>query len=424
MKRTGMKCGSAGKGIAGSLLALTLAAGTVAAGTIVTLPGAAMAQASGDTVKLGVLTDMTSIFSEGVGPGSVIAAQMAVDDFGGTVLGRPVTVVAGDHQNKPDIGATMARSWYEREGVDAILDVPVSSIALAVQKIAEEQDRILLLSGAGASDITGPACSNNTAQWTYNTYALSTVAGKAMVKRGDNSWFFLTADYAFGQALERDATAAMTAAGGTVVGHVRHPINTADFASFLLQAQGSKAKVVALANAGGDTQAAIKQAAEFGLQAGGQTLLALLLNLRDVHGLGLNAAQGMILTTGFYWDRDEESRAFARRFLERAGKMPTMHQAGVYSAATHYLKAVKAAGTDSAKAVMDRMREMPVTDAFARNGRLRADGQMVHDFYLAQVKTPAESKGEWDLYKILETVPGDQAFQTLEQGKCPRVAKN
>jgi len=382
----------------------------------------AHAQISGDVVKLGVLTDMASIFADGVGKGSVSAAQMAVEDFGGKVLGKPVQVIFADHQNKPDTGSSLARSWLDQDQVDVILDVPVSSVALAVQKLAQERNRVVLLSGAGSSDLTGSACSPTSIQWTYNTYALASVAGKAMVSRGYDSWFFITADYAFGHALERDASDAMKAAGGKVLGQVRHPINSADFASYLLQAQASKAKVVALANAGGDTQTAIKQAAEFGLQQSGQTMLALLLNIRDVHGLGLNSAQGMILATGFYWDLNDKTRVFANRFLAKEKKMPTMYQAGVYSAAMHYLKAVEAAGTDEAKSVVAKMREIPVDDFFAR-GRVREDGQLIHEFYLAQVKTPAESKGEWDLYKILATVPGDQAFQPIEQSKCPHVAK-
>jgi branched-chain amino acid transport system substrate-binding protein len=388
---------------------------------MLSLSSVTQAQVSNDTVKLGVLTDMSGIFADGVGQGSVVAAQMAAEDFGGKVLGKPIEVIFADHQNKPDTGAGIARSWFDRDGVDAILDIPVSSVALAVQKLAEDKNRVVLLSGAGASDLTGAACTSTTLQWTYNTYALSSVAGKAVVARGDDSWFFVTADYSFGKSLEQDATAAVKGAGGKVLGEVRHPINSSDLSSFLVQAQSSKAKVIALANAGGDTQTAIKQAAEFGIQQSGQKLVALLLNLMDVHSLGLPAAKGMILSTAFYWDLDDQTRAFANRFLAKHKRMPTMYQAGVYSAATHYLKAIQAVGTDEAKAVVAKMREMPVNDFFGRGGQVREDGQLIHDFYLAQVKSPAESKGEWDLYNILATVPGDQAFQPLQQSKCPRV---
>jgi branched-chain amino acid transport system substrate-binding protein len=301
--------------------------------------------------------------------------------------------------------------------------VPTSSIALAVQKITQEKDKVFLMSGPGSSDLTGPACSPNGIHWTYDTYALSHVAGKAMVERGENSWFFITADYAFGHALERDASAVVTASGGKVLGAVRAPLNTADFSSFLLQAQASKAKVIGLANAGGDTQNAIKQAAEFGLQQSGQKLLALLFQITDTHSIGLAAAQGMILTEGFYWDLNDETRAFSKRYLAKAGHMPTMIQAGVYSAVTNYLKAIDATGTDVAKTVVAKMKATPINDFFARNGRIREDGRMVHDMYLVQVKTPAESKGEWDVYKILATIPGDQAYRPLAEGGCPLVKK-
>jgi branched-chain amino acid transport system substrate-binding protein len=395
----------------------------VAAATALLLPATAQAQISDGVVKLGVLTDMSSIFSDGTGRGSVVAAQMAVADFGGTVLGKPIEVIFADHQNKPDIGANIARRWYDEEKVDVILDVPVSSIALAVQQITRERNRVFLMSGPGSSDLTGPACSPNGIQWTYDTYALAHVAGKAMVARGDDTWFFITADYTFGRALERDASEVVTASGGKVLGGVRHPINTPDFSSFLQQAQASKAKVVALADSGGDTQTAIKQAAEFGLQQGGQKLLGLLFQITDVHSLGLQTAQGMILTDGFYWDLDDQTRAFSKRFLEKVNHMPTLIQAGIYSAVLHYLKAIQATGRDEAKTVIAKMREMPVNDVFAHNGRIREDGRMIHDMYLVQVKTPAESKSEWDVYKILATVPGDQAFRPLDQGACPLVAK-
>jgi branched-chain amino acid transport system substrate-binding protein len=376
---------------------------------------------SDDVVKIGVLNDMSSLYSDATGKGSLTAAQMAVTDFGGHVRAKPIEVIGADHQNKPDIGSTIARTWFDTDKVDVIVDVPTSSVALAVQHITREKNRVFLISGAGASDLTGPACSPNGIHWTYDTYALSTVAGNAMAARGEDTWFFVTADYAFGQSLERDAANVVKAAGGKVLGAVRAPLNTQDFSSFLLQAQASKAKVVALANAGGDTQNAIKQAYEFGLQRQGQKLLALLLNVTDAHSLGIGAAQGMIVTEGFYWDMDEASRAFSKRFFEKEGHMPSMIQAGVYSAVMHYLKAIDATGTDEAKAVVARMKATPINDFFARNGRIREDGRMIHDMYLVQVKSPAESKNEWDIYKVLATVPGDYAYRPLAQGGCPLI---
>jgi branched-chain amino acid transport system substrate-binding protein len=384
--------------------------------------GVGPARAGEKAVTLGVLNDMSSLYSDATGKGSLIAAQMAVEDFGGTVLGKPIVVLSADHQNKPDIGSNIANKWIDEDGVDAIVDVPTSSIALAVQEITKKKDRVFLMSGPGASDLTGPACSPTGVHYTYDTFALSNVAGKAMVERGDNTWFFITADYAFGHALERDATNIVQKAGGKVLGGVRVPLNTPDFSSYLLQAQASGAKVVALANAGGDTQTAIKQAAEFGLQKGGQKLLALLIQITDTHSLGLSTAQGMILTEGFYWDRDDETRAWSKRFQAKAGNMPTMIQAGVYSEVTQYLTAIKATGTDEAKAVVAKMRATPINDFFAKNGQIRTDGRMVHDMYLMQVKTPAESKGEWDLYKLITTVPGDQAYRPMKDGGCPLVA--
>jgi branched-chain amino acid transport system substrate-binding protein len=387
------------------------------------LPGAARAQISDDVVKLGVLTDMSSLYSDATGQGSLIAAQMAAADFGGKVKGKPIEVIGADHLNKPDVGANIARSWYDTDKVDAIVDVPTSSIALAVQQITREKDKVFLMSGPGASDLTGPACSPNGIHWTYDTYALAHVTGKALVDRGENSWFFITADYAFGHALERDTAEVVKTSGGKVLGAVRVPLNTADFSSFLLQAQGSKAKVVGLANAGGDTQTAIKQSAEFGLAQGGQKLAALLFQITDTHSLGLKTAQGLTITEGFYWDMDDQTRAWSKKFLEKAGHMPTMIQAGVYSAIMHYLKAIDAAGTDAAKPVIAKMKATPVNDFFAKNGKIREDGRMVHDMYLVQVKKPEESKGEWDVYKILATVPGDQAYRPLDQGGCPLVKK-
>ncbi len=385
---------------------------------------AAPAAAGEKAVTLGVLTDMSSLYSDATGKGSLIAAQMAVEDFGGKVLGKPIVVLSADHQNKPDVGSNITNKWIDEDGVDAIVDVPTSSIALAVQEITKKKDRVFLMSGPGASDLTGPACSPTGVHYTYDTYALSNVAGKAMVERGDNTWFFITADYAFGHALERDATDIVKKAGGKVLGGVRAPLNTADFSSYLLQAQASGAKVVALANAGGDTQTAIKQAAEFGLQKGGQKLLALLIQVTDTHSLGLATAQGMILTEGFYWDMNDETRAWSKRYQAKDGNMPTMIQAGVYSEVTQYLNAIKATGTDEAKAVVAKMRQTPIHDFFAKDGHIRADGRMVHDMYLMQVKTPAESKGEWDLYKLITTVPGDQAYRPMKDGGCPLVTQN
>jgi branched-chain amino acid transport system substrate-binding protein len=346
-----------------------------------------------------------------------------VADFGGQVKGKPIEVISGDHQNKPDIGSSLARDWYDTGKVDAIIDVPTSSVALAVQQITKEKDRVLILSGAGSSDLTGPACSPNGIHWTYDTYALSQVAGKAMVARGEDSWFFITADYAFGHALERDTAKVVKDAGGNVIGAVRAPLNTQDFSSFLVQAQTSKAKVVGLANAGSDTQNAIKQAAEFGLQKGGQKLVSLLFQITDAKSLGLEAAQGMLITEAFYWDMNDEARAFANRFMAKAGHMPTMIQAGLYSAVMHYLKAIDAAGTDEAKPVIAKMKATPINDFFAKNGRIREDGRMVHDMYLMQVKSPAASKAPWDVYQLLATVPGDQAYRPLAEGGCPLVKK-
>ena len=385
--------------------------------------GAAQAQISDDVVRIGVLSDMSSLYSDATGKGSLIAAQMAAADYGGKVKGKPIDVIGADHQNKPDVGSNIARQWYDQGGVDVIVDVPTSSVALAVAQITREKNKVFLNSGAGTSDLTGSQCSPNTIHWTYDTFALSNVAGKAMVERGENTWYFITADYAFGHALERDAADVVKKHGGQVLGAVRAPLNTPDFSSFLLQAQSSGAKVIALANAGGDTQNAIKQAVEFGIVQGGQKLLALLMQITDTHSLGTKTAGGMILTDGFYWDLSDETRAFSKRFLEKVGHMPTMIQAGIYSGVMHYLKAIEETGTDEAKAVIAKMKATPVNDFFARNGRIREDGRMVHDMYLMQVKTAAESKGEWDLYNVLATVPGDQAYRPMSEGGCPLVAK-
>jgi branched-chain amino acid transport system substrate-binding protein len=378
--------------------------------------GPAQAQISDDVVKIGVLNDQSGLYADTTGPGSVTAARMAVEKFGGTVLGKPIEVVFADHQNKPDIGSAIANQWIDTEKVDVIVDVPTSSVALAVQEITRTKNRVHLNSGAGTSDLTGKACSPTGVHWTYDTYALANGTGTSIVKEGGDSWFFITADYAFGHALEKDTTAAVTAAGGKVVGGVKTPFpGTTDFSSFLLQAQRSGAKVVGLANAGGDSINSIKQAGEFGLMAGGQKLAGLLVGIRDVHSLGLSVAQGLIITEGFYWDLNDETRAWSKTFADRSGgRMPTQIQAGVYSAVLHYLKAIDAAKTDEAKAVVAKMKEMPVNDFFAKNGKLREDGRMVHTMYLAQVKKPEESKGPWDYYKIIKEIPGDQAFRPMD----------
>src|SRR6185312_13724191 len=386
--------------------------------------GAAHAQQiSDDVVKIGVLTDMSSLYADATGKGSLAAVQMAVADYGGKVKGKPVEVINADHQNKPDIGVAIARNWYDNEKVDAIFDVPTSSVALPISALTREKNKININSGGGSSDITGKACSPNTVHWTYDTYALPHVAGKAMVKRGDDTWFFVTADYAFGQALERDAANVVKENGGKVLGEVRHPLNTSDFSSFLLQAQASKAKVIALANAGGDTTNALKQAAEFGITPA-QKMIALLMEITDVHSLGIRATQGLMVTDAFYWDMNDETRAFSKRFYAKVGHMPTMIQAGLYSATMHYLKAIEATGTDEAQKVMAQMRATPINDFFAKNGHIRIDGRMVHDMYLFQVKKPEESKGEWDLYKLIATVRGDEAFRPLDKGDCPLVKGN
>ncbi|HXZ00653.1 MAG TPA: ABC transporter substrate-binding protein [Stellaceae bacterium] len=384
---------------------------------------AARAQISDDIVRIGVLNDQTGLYADLAGPGSVVAAKMAVEDAGGSVLGKPVDVVVADHQNKADIGAAIARQWFDADKVDMVIDFDNSSVALAVEQIAKEHNRIAIATAVAAADFTGKACSPTAVSWTYDSYALTTSLARAATRKGLDTWFFVTVDYAFGHSLERDATRAVLAAGGKVLGGVRHPLNTADFSSYLLQAKASGAKVVALANAGGDMINATKQANEFGLPQGGQTLVSLLVFITDVHSIGLAAAQGLTLVTAFYWDRTPESRAFAKRFFERHKAMPTMAQASVYSAIRHYLRAIDAAGTDEAKSVMAKMRELPVNDFYATDGRIRLDGRLLHDMYLARVKSPADSKTPWDYYEMLDTIPADQAFQSLEAGGCPLVKR-
>jgi branched-chain amino acid transport system substrate-binding protein len=390
---------------------------------ITLMSGAATAQISGDAVKIGVMNDQSGLYADLAGQGSVEAARMAVEDFGGSVNGAPIEVLSADHQNKPDVGSNIVREWIDVQDVDVIVDVPTSSVALAVTEIVKEKDRVFLVSGAATTELTGAACSPNTIHWTYDTYALAVGTGRAMVQEGGDSWFFITADYAFGHQLEADTAAVVEEEGGQVLGSVRHPLSSSDFSSYLLQAQGSGAKVIGLANAGTDTTNAIKQANEFGITQAGQQLASLLMFLTDIDALGLDVAQGLVMTTGFYWDMDEETRAWSERFNERAGQMPTMVQAGVYSAVTHYLNAIQEVGSDQAKAVVDQMKATPIHDFFAKNGQVREDGRMVHEMYLAQVKTPEESRGRWDYLKILRTIPADQAFLPLEESTCSLVTQ-
>ena len=378
---------------------------------------------SDGVVKIGMLEDMSSIYADITGLGAVTAARMAVEDFGGKVLGKPIEIISADHQNKPDIASATVRQWFEVEHVDALMDVAASATALAAIEVAKTKNKVVVLNGPGATRITNEACTPVSVHYTYDNYALSHGTGAAMVNAGYDTWFFLTADYAFGHDLEQLTAAVVKAGGGKILGSVRVPINTSDFSSALLQAQASKAKVVGLANAGADTTNSIKQAAEFGIVRGGQKLAGLLVYINDVNALGLGAAQGMQLTTAFYWDRNEDSRAWAQRYFERMKKMPNMTQAGIYSATLHYLKAVQAAGTDETQAVMEKMRGTPVNDFFVSNGRIREDGRMVHDMYLYEVKAPAESKGAWDYYKLIATIPAGQAFQPLSESKCPLVKK-
>ena len=381
----------------------------------------AVAQVSDDVVKVGVLTDMTGAYSDLSGPGSIIAAQMAVEDFGGKVLGKPIVIISADHQNKADIASSIARKWFDEEHVDAIADLVTSSTALAVMPVAAEKKRITLVSGAASSAITGDKCTAYNVHYTYNTYSMAAGTGRAVVQKGGKSWFFITADYVFGKSLEADTSKVVIASGGKILGSVKAPFPTTDFSSYLLQAQSSGAQIIGLANAGADTINAIKQANEFGLTKK-QSLAGLLVFLSDVNSLGLATAKGMYLTTAFYWDRNDESRKWSRRFFERHKKMPTMVQAGVYSSLMHYFSAIKAAGTDDSDKVMARMKEMPVNDFFTRNGHIGADGLNRHDMYLAQVKTPAESKYPWDYYKIVKTIPAAEAFQQPDP-VCPQVKK-
>jgi branched-chain amino acid transport system substrate-binding protein len=384
--------------------------------------GAAQAQLSDNAVRIGVMNDMTGLFADLAGPGSVEAARMAVADFGGTVLGRPIEVVGGDHQNKADVGAALARRWYDQDGVDVIMDLPNSGVALAVQQIGREKRRVVIHSSAAASDLTGRACSPYGIQWAFDSYALATGTANALLQRGGSSWFFLTVDYAVGHAFERDVSAVVNARGGRVVGGIRHPLNTADFSSFLLQAQSSRARVLAFANAGGDLSNSIKQAASFGLFRS-MTPVGIMVFLTDIHAIGLQDAQGLMLTNSFYWDMNDEARAWSRRFFEKIHRMPTMPQAGVYTATLHYLRAIQAAGTDDPDKVMTQMRATPINDFMTHDGHIREDGRVLRDFYLFQVKKPEESSGPWDYYKLVATVPAEVAARPLNEGGCPLVAR-
>ena len=380
----------------------------------------AAAQVSGGAVVIGVLNNAAGGLSAPAGPGSVVAAQMAIEDFGGTVAGYPIQLISADQQNRPDIGLGIARRWFDA-GVDVIIDLPNTAVALAVQNLAQERDRIAIVTTAAGSSLTGTRCTRNSIAWVYNSFALAGVVGRAMTAQGGDTWFLLSTDYTFGREMEADVRGVLAQEGGRMLGSVAAPQENSDFSSYLLQAQASGAKVIGLANVASDTINAIKQAHEFGLVQAGQKLAALLMTITDVHSLGLETAGGLYLATPFYWDRTPESRAWSQRFFARHGAMPSMMQAGIYSSITHYLRAVAAVGTDAAGPVLARMRATPVNDMFAQNGRIRPDGLMVHDMFLAQVKTPAESRGAWDYYKIVTTVPAEQAFGPLSASKCPLV---
>ncbi|HEY2967729.1 MAG TPA: ABC transporter substrate-binding protein [Casimicrobiaceae bacterium] len=384
--------------------------------------GAAQAQISDGVVKIGVLSDMSSLYADLDGNGSIVAAQMAAEDFGAAAKGIKVEIISADHQNKPDVGSAVARQWFDTDKVDLITGTTNSGVALAVNQITKDKAKAFIVSGAASSDLTGKACSPNTIHWTYDTWMLANGTGSAIVKTGGDSWFFITADYAFGHALERDSEAVVLKSGGKVLGKVRAPLNTQDFSSYLLQAQASKAKIIGLANAGGDTRNSIKQAAEFGIVKGGQNLAGLLVFIQDVHAMGLNTAQGLIFTETFYWDMNDQTRAFTRRFVQRnKGIYPSMIHAGVYSGVLHYLKAIEALKSDDGTKVIAKMKEMPTDDPLFGKGTVRADGRKIHPAYLFEIKKPSESKGEWDLYKTRATIPADQAFRPLKDGECPLV---
>lgn len=383
---------------------------------------AAQAQPAKQEIKIGVLTDMSGVYADISGKGSILAARMAVEDFGGKVLGKNIQLIFADHQNKPDIGSSIARKWFDLEGVDAIADLPNSAVALSVMNIAKEKDKVAMFSGSVSPDITGKNCSAISTHWAYDTYALSNVTAKAMLKQGFNTWYFITLDALATAAFQRDASAMVEAGGGKILGSSKHPLNSQDFASYILQAQASKAKVIALANAGGDTVSAVKQASEFGVIKGGQKIVGLLMQINDVHGIGLQQVQGVVTAESFYWDADDSTRAFAKRFMARHnGVPPNQIQAGVYSAVTHYLKAVAVAKTTNGAAVNDKMKEIPVNDFYSKNVTVRQDGRVMRDFYLLQVKAPGESKGPWDYYKVVARVPGAETYRSLAEGGCPLV---
>tara|TARA_R110000796_G_scaffold88559_3_gene191039 strand:+ start:253667 stop:254878 length:1212 start_codon:yes stop_codon:yes gene_type:complete len=393
-----------------------IASVAIMAAAVAALP--AQAEVSDDVVKIGILNDQSGVYADFGGTWSYEAAKMAVEDFGGTVLGKPIEVITADHQNKPDVAANIARQWYDQDQVDTIMELTTSSVALAVQGISKEKKKIDIVTGAATTALTGEQCSPYGFHWAYDTHALAVGTGGALVNNGGDSWFFLTADYAFGYSLEEQTGNFVKENGGSVVGAVRHPLSNNDYSSFLLQAQASGAKVIGLANAGLDTANAIKQAAEFGIVQSGQRLAALLFTLAEVHGLGAEAAQGLSLTEGFYWDRNDETREFGKRFFDRTGRMPNMIQAGTYSAVLQYLKAVKETGTDETEAVSKALHEMPVNDVFAKNGKVGANGRMIYDMYLMEVKTPDEMKGDWDYYNVLDTVPGNKAFIDPAESGC------
>ena len=383
---------------------------------------AALAQ-SKPPLKLGGILDMSGLYADITGPGAELAAKMAAEDFGGEVLGRKIEIIAADHLNKADLSANIARDMLDNQGVEMIYDVAASATALAASEIARARNKIIMFNGPGSIRLSNEACGPYTVHYVFDTYSQANVTGLAAVKKGLDSWFFITADYAFGHDLEKDTAAVVQKSGGKVLGDVRHPLNSSDFSSYLLQAQASKAKVIGLANAGGDTINTIKQAAEFGIMKGGQKISPLLVFITDIDSVGLETAQGLLLSEAFYWDLNDETRAFSKRFMQRIGRVPGGAQAGVYSSVTHYLKAVKAAGTTDSAAVMKIMKDTPINDVFARNGKIREDGRMVHDMYLFEVKKPSESKGRWDDYKLLATIPGNEAFQSLELSRCPLVKK-
>jgi branched-chain amino acid transport system substrate-binding protein len=398
------------RGLAATTLAISLLLGAEARAQQSTLP-----------LKIGILADFASVYSDIGGQGNVEAARIAIEEFGGQMFGKPIEVVTADALNKADVAATITRKWYEAENVDMIIDMPTSATALAGMEMSKQFEKIMIVTDAASSDITGKSCSPYTAHWTYDTYGNAHTVGSAIVKQGGDSWYFITADYLFGHSIERDTGDVVRAAGGKVVGSSKHPLNTADFSSFLLQAQSSKAKIVGLANGGGDTINTIKQASEFGIVAGGQKLAGIVMFISDIHSLGLKMAQGLIITEAYYWDLNDRTRAFGKKFHDKMKRMPTMNQAATYSATLHYLNAVKAAGTRATKPVLAKMRETPVRDAFTDSGVLREDGRMVHSMFLLEVKKPEESKAPWDYYKVLAEVPGDQAFRPMKDGGCQYV---